>query len=160
MVRPSLGLTQMSTPAAAGFPTGPASKHAAAHCGVWNADCGAASAAAGRTEAITVSRTGAATRLNRPSVEGQLGDNPRGLPSARERRTFKQGHREQFLRRGTRCLMAIVKLQPQVHRGVLGGHEAVDAVFEFRPGVGSGRRHRGGSVSSPEHLPGEEKGAG
>ena len=91
----------------------------------------------------------------RSSVPGQ----PRGLPSARERRTFKQGHRQQFLRRGTRCLMAIVKLRPQVHRGVLGGHEAVDAVFQFRPGVRSGCRHRGGSVSSSEQLPGEKKGA-
>jgi hypothetical protein len=56
--------------------------------------------------------------------------------------------------------MAIVKLQPQVHRGVLGGYEAVDAVFEFRPGVRSGCSHRGGPVSStPGQLPGEKKGA-
>jgi hypothetical protein len=84
---------------------------------------------------------------------------PCALSSAREGRTFKPGHRERILRRTTGCLMAIVKSQAQVLRDVVGDHAAVHAVFESRPGARSGRRHRGGSVSSPEQPPGEEKGA-
>jgi hypothetical protein len=72
IVKPSLGLTQTSTPDDGGFPAGPASKHAAAHFGVWNADGGTASATAATPGAVSVSRASAASRLNCPSVESQF----------------------------------------------------------------------------------------
>jgi hypothetical protein len=72
IVKPSLGLTQTSTPDDGSFPAGPASKHAAAHFGVWNADGDPASATTATPGAVSVSRTSAASRLNCPSVEGRL----------------------------------------------------------------------------------------
>jgi hypothetical protein len=70
IVNPSLGLTQASTPAVRGPLAGPASKHAAAHLGVWKAEGGAARPIADRVNGIRVSRTRTATRFNRLSVEG------------------------------------------------------------------------------------------
>jgi hypothetical protein len=102
IVKPSLGLTQTSTPADRCPSAGPASKHAAAHLGVWNAEEVVARAIADRVNAVRASRTRAAARFNRLIVKrGQrllfkpslsvvcpLSAETRALLPAPERRTF------------------------------------------------------------------------
>jgi hypothetical protein len=96
IVKPSLGLTQASTPPDRCPSAGPASKHAAAHLGVWNAEEGVARAIADRVNAVRASRTRGAARFNRLIVNGVSAcfSKPRFLPfvlSLRKREPCRLG---------------------------------------------------------------------
>jgi hypothetical protein len=127
IVKPSMGLTQASTPADRGPPAGPASKHAAVHLGVWNAEGGVARAIADRLNTVRVRRTRTATRFNRLSVKGLaptfqnlafcrfpfLCGDASLVGWARKAYLWTKHTARCLCGRAKGCLIAIVKSQPQ-----------------------------------------------
>ena len=161
IVNPSLGLTQASTPAVRGPLAGPASKHAAAHLGVWKAEGGAARPIADRVNGIRVSRTRTATRFNRLSVEGSaltfqgsaltfqtlpsvvfLLWRTRALSAWRERRTLDEAHCEKSLRPPEECSYGHRHIAAAtVHRDFRASADRAVAAFRISAAGRWGRRN-------------------